>query len=114
VSRRNDEEAWWPTREIEEEYFAAEQGERYETDVWEPVVLAKLAEGIPMTLLEAAINVKEVEHFTKSDQNRVTAIMERAGWMRRHIRGHNGARLWIPPGTPNPPSTKPGPRRKTH
>jgi putative DNA primase/helicase len=114
VARRRDGEQWWPTREIEEEYFEAEQGARYEADVWEPIVLAKLAEGTPMTVAEAAINVKEVGQFTKGDQNRVTAIMERAGWERRHIRGHNGAKLWIPPGTPNPKSTKHGSRRKTH
>ena len=113
MARRRENEQWWPYREVEEMYFGAEQDARYEADVWEPVVLAKLAEGIPMTLLEAAINVKEVEHFTKSDQNRVTAIMERAGWIRRHVRGHQGARVWIPPGTPNPKPTKPGSRRET-
>ncbi len=133
VVRYRAGEAWWPSPEFEKEHFEPEQEERLATDLWEdPIrkwadkqvqpkevwtaVKGKSVKSIkPVKLDEIAFTVSEIAdqvlnrdlaHQVPNDRKRIGGILRRIGWVLREVRGPAGARLFIPPGAPNPKRTR--------
>jgi predicted P-loop ATPase len=108
VHRYKAGEHWWPTRELEVEHFIDEQDSRFEVDVWEDHILPFLSDKATITLSQISAEVLKVYEDRQNGQStrRIVAILERAGWQRRNVRGHGGVRHWIPPGVSNPPGIK--------
>lgn len=105
VYRFRQGETWWLAGD-EADTAAAVQAERYEGDPWEHPVLRYLDhlhtetqhQGSPdeimiAELLEHALLLPRAKWQAK-DQQRIAAILTRAGWERRQLR-RNGRRQWL-------------------
>ncbi|ABE62950.1 virulence-associated E [Nitrobacter hamburgensis X14] len=87
--------AWWPDREFEAEHIAPEQERRFEHDDWSQPISEYLKDKQSVTLIDVAAGALHVrrEDFSRSDQLRITAILEKVGW-ERGIPEH-GRRPWV-------------------
>jgi predicted P-loop ATPase len=90
-------EKWWPDGEFEREHILPEQQARFECDAWEEPVTAWLVGKVSVTVMEVAQQALCIEaaKFSRADQNRLGAILERLGWQ-RGPRVH-GIRRWVLP-----------------
>jgi Virulence-associated protein E-like domain len=97
VVRYREGMAWWPDRDFERDYAAAEQAARYEADVWEEPIRLYLDGGVSKTtILQVAKSVLDFERIDKlgtADARRIAAVMTSLGWVRGK-RGNNGERYW--------------------
>jgi predicted P-loop ATPase len=94
--RRGDQ--WWPDADFERTLIMPEQEKRFDADAWEDLVwdwLGRHAEK-RTTLHEVAVGACDVrtERLGRAEQNRISAIMERAGWTRGPRSGTH--RWWVP------------------
>ena len=89
---------WWPEAGFERQFIAPEQEARYEADAWEEEIKCFLKGKIKTTVLEVARDGLYIElpRIGTADQRRITAVLERLGW----VRGKRGgtARWWVPAG----------------
>jgi hypothetical protein len=95
-------EPWWLT-EQEERDLAPAQEEHVESDAWEDLVLRYAEAQAYVTMggvLTAAVG-KPKEQWDRRDQNRVAAILRRAGYHREKRRDASGVQFkaWRRPGT---------------
>ena len=86
---------WWPDRQFEREHFRPQQDARFEADAWEQAIAQALLGQSHVTvgkLAQEALGV-EIGKLGTIEQRRITAILERLGWVRgeRTMRG----RPWI-------------------
>src|SRR5205085_3987297 len=77
---------WWPDQQFEREHIAPEQEQRFDIDAWENLTVDWLRRQTDQRVTvqqvaEGALGVK-TDRLGKAEQNRITAIMERAGWRR--------------------------------
>ncbi len=95
-------EAWWPDKDFEAKHIAPEQSARYEHDDWEQPIVAWLMGKRDVTISEVAMHALNVrkEAFSKADQLRIAAILERTDWQRGTP--VHGRRPWMRV-TPPPP-----------
>jgi predicted P-loop ATPase len=77
-------EAWWPDRDFEAEHIKREQEARYEADAWEEPISEWLEAQERVTVIEIARRAlgMETQRVGTVDQRRITAILERCGWVR--------------------------------
>jgi Virulence-associated protein E len=89
---------WWPDAAFEREFIAPEQEARYEADAWEDEIRSFLTGKQRTTVLEIAKHSLEIElpRIGTADQRRITAALERLGWVRGKRAGT--ARWWVPSG----------------
>ena len=94
VGAFRDGATWWPDGEFEAQHIRAEQEARFEADAWEQVVWEWLGDRKKVTVFEVAKWALEIEtpRIGKADQRRISAILERLGWVRRPS---NGTRYWV-------------------
>ncbi len=94
VHRFKEREKWWPDKDFEVKHIKPEQEARYDADVWEDVIrdAIKLEKKITVTKVATHILLIENGRISRGDQNRITAILERLGWVRRRS---GGVRYWI-------------------
>ncbi len=89
-------ERWWPDAKFEREFAKQEQDARHENDVWEPSVI-KYLEGrssvFIVDVLSEAIDMPKAAQ-RRMEQNRISAILRRAGWERSKSRKNNGT-PWV-------------------
>jgi len=117
TQRYRDHEHWWPDREFEQSCIALEQENRYEPDVWEPLILDYLDILHPpkrTTLINIAVNVlgyeieppliqpqgqpqeprkTPINRFGPKEQARITAVLRHLGWVPKRT---NAERWWEP------------------
>ncbi|MDF3625774.1 virulence-associated E family protein [Brytella acorum] len=90
-----DGEKWWPDSQFEADHIAPEQEARYEADAWEEAVAQFLNGKSKITILEVARQALLIDtpKLGTSDQRRISAVLERLGWV-RGVRGNKGERYW--------------------
>lgn len=78
---------WWPDAAFELEHIAPQQKYRFDTDAWESIISQWLADSAKTSVLvkDVAIGAIQMDkqRIGRSDQNRITAILERLGWKRQ-------------------------------
>ncbi len=86
-------ESWWPEGDFERTHIAPEQEKRFEADVWEELVSRFLTGRDKTTVMEVAREglFLDVPKIGTADQRRITAIMERLGWVAKR---NNSGRWW--------------------
>lgn len=93
-------EPWWPSKDLEREYIAPQQAERYEADAWEHHITAWLVgkvAGITVSdVARGALNITR-ERLGVAEQRRIATALERLGWRRGKRTGASGSRTWILP-----------------
>lgn len=91
--RRGD--AWWPSRTFERDHIAPQQEARFEADAWEQAIAEWLVGKPRVTVLAVARDAVSVDapKLGTADQRRITAILERLGWIQK--RDKHG-RWWEP------------------
>jgi predicted P-loop ATPase len=90
---------WWPDAAFERQFIAPEQEARYEADAWEHEIGSFVAGKQRTTVLDVAQHGLRIElpKIGTADQRRITAALERLGWVRGKRAG--SARWWVvPPG----------------
>ena len=95
VKLYHDGVKWWPDGEFEAEHIRPAQEARFEADAWEEAIGQCLAGKARTTVLEVARYAlsMETQKLGTSEQRRISAILERLGWVRAS-RGHGGVRYW--------------------
>ena len=85
---------WWPDRAFEAEHIKPEQDARYEADAWEQAIAAFLTGKPKTTVLEVALHGLGFDKpkLGTADQRRITAALERLGWMQKRS---NGVRWYV-------------------
>ncbi|MBU8541606.1 virulence-associated E family protein [Falsiroseomonas tokyonensis] len=89
--------AWWPATDFEAKHIAPQQEARHEVDAWEQAIRDHLATAARTTVLEvahAALSL-DTRSVGTAEQRRISAALERMGWVRR---ASNGKRWWVRPG----------------
>jgi 5S rRNA maturation endonuclease (ribonuclease M5) len=99
VHRFHAKESWWPDQDFEREHIAPEQDARFEADPWEEAIEAHLADRKQTTVLELARTAigMETARIGTSDQRRITAILERLGWVRGRLEVGTRRQIFEPP-----------------
>ena len=94
--RFREGEPWWPDPVFERRWIQPEQEDRLECEAWDELVVNYLHERARVTALDVARNALGIEtpRIGRSETNRITAILERAGW--RRGRRDGGSRWWVP------------------
>ena len=88
--------AWWPATDFETQHIAPQQEARHEADAWEQVIRDQLISAHRTTVLEvarAALGL-ETRSVGTAEMRRISAALERMGWVRR---ASNGKRWWVRP-----------------
>ena len=90
---------WHPDKVFEQKYILPQQDSRYEDDAWEVPIryyltLKKLKKTYVGDILTDALQVEKSKH-NRADQNRVTAILQRIGWV-RWKKDTSGNIPWVP------------------
>jgi predicted P-loop ATPase len=95
VALFDDGSKWWPDAKFEREHIKPQQDDRYDSDVWEDRVRdwANLSPKFTTEEMARAIGI-ETPKISKTDQNRIAAILENQGW-KRGPRAHGGRRIWV-------------------
>ena len=90
-------ERWWPDQSFEAEHIKPQQDARYEADAWEQAISDYLGDKRQTTLLAVALHGIGFDkpRLGTADQRRISAAMERLGWVRGARSGANGERSWI-------------------
>jgi predicted P-loop ATPase len=98
VHRFRSGEQWWPGDAFEREHIEPEQEARFEPDAWEEAITDFLEGRKDVTVLEVARGALSIDtaKLGTVDQRRVTAILERLGWVRGKM-GSKGRRPWVIP-----------------
>lgn len=101
VSRYRAGTAWWPDAQFEALHMRPQQERRFEHDAWEDHVIPWLKGRQRVIVGQVLTDCLGIEkgRIGRSDQNRVTAMLERAGW--RRLPKHNGNVEWAPIPTDN-------------
>ena len=75
---------WWPDRTFEAVYIKPEQDARFDADAWETDILKWLEGKIECTVIDVARGALSLEtgKVSTREQNRITKILEAAGWER--------------------------------
>jgi predicted P-loop ATPase len=85
---------WWPDGAFERQHIAPQQEKRFEADAWEQAIGewleqrekdAKIRHDLPPVTVKLVANLAlsmETQKIGRADQNRITAAMERLGWVR--------------------------------
>lgn len=99
VQRYRAGDRWWPDREFENRFIAPQQDARFESDAWEERItefLSTLPEK-KTTVFEVAKSALNFEtaRIGTADQRRITATLERLGWVRGKREAGTGKRWWI-------------------
>jgi predicted P-loop ATPase len=76
---------WWPDKDFEQQHMVPQQAARYEGDVWAEPILRFLAVRQLTTVWEIARQALFIESakISKSDQLRISAVLEENGWARQ-------------------------------
>lgn len=103
---------WWPTAEFEREHIRPEQDARYDADVWTDTITAWLDEqprAARITIGDVAIRalIMKTDKIGRTEQNRITGIMIKHGWIRDGRTGRGNVR-WVR-GPDAPASCTPAP-----
>jgi len=117
VQLYRDKVNWWPDRKFEKEHIAPEQENRYEPDVWEPLIknyLDILHLPKRTTVINIAVNVlgyeiepplltaqgqpeearkTPINRFGPNEQARITAVLRHLKWVSKRT---NTERWWEP------------------
>jgi predicted P-loop ATPase len=97
VALYRNSERWWPDAKFEREHIMPQQEARYEADAWETEVFSFLGRCIEkrVTVMQVATDALSIERprLGTSEQRRISAALERAGWRRAPS---HGIRWWIP------------------
>jgi predicted P-loop ATPase len=85
---------WWPDADFEAEHIRKQQDARFEADAWEEAISGWLKDKPRATVLEVARGALGIEtaKLGTADQRRISAILERTGWVRARI---GAARWWV-------------------
>jgi predicted P-loop ATPase len=88
--------AWWPDADFERKYIRPQQSERYQADPWDEDVRAFIAGRQSVTVKQVAASALDLDKakIGRADQNRITAILQTAGWIRGKRSGHQ--KPWVP------------------
>lgn len=76
---------WWPDPQFERKHILGEQESRFDADVWEEAIGNYLATHdcvLVGSIARDALDIK-TERIGRTEQNRITAILERSGWVRQ-------------------------------
>lgn len=75
---------WWPDAAFEAEHIRPEQEARFEADVWEESISGYIENRTSVFVGEVAREALNIEKgkVGRADQLRITAALERSGWMR--------------------------------
>lgn len=89
---------WWPDEAFETEHIRPEQEERHDVDVWEDPIRLFLAERVEVLVGEVARGALHLasERIGRVQQNRIVAVLERAGWRRAQKKDRRGNWPWRP------------------
>ncbi len=93
-------EAWWPDDQFERQHIAPQQEARFEADAWEAAIGPWLEAKARVTVLDVARGALTMEtpRLGTAEQRRITAILERLGWVRLG-KGPQGVRYWAAGGS---------------
>ncbi len=85
---------WWPDRDFEAECIRPEQEARYASDSWEEIIAPWLDSRDEIMVSQVARDAIGMENhrLSRAEQNRITAILEHAGWQRS--RKVKGQQMW--------------------
>jgi predicted P-loop ATPase len=88
---------WWPDAEFEREHIKPEQESRFEEDVWEEAINGYIEARSSVMVGEVAREAlhMDMQRIGRADQIRITAALERAGWMRGK-KNRKGNIPWVP------------------
>lgn len=92
-------ENWWPDQGFERDTIKPEQEARFDTDVWEDAIRDHLigrSSVLVGEVAKTALGFAETARVSRSDQNRITAILQTLGWIRGK-RTMDG-KPWVRPG----------------
>jgi len=75
---------WWPDAAFEREHIAPQQDARFENDVWSEAIGGYLTNRASVLVGQVARDCLDMrtDRIGRADQNRITAILERFGWVR--------------------------------
>jgi predicted P-loop ATPase len=87
---------WWPDQAFEAQHIAPQQEARFEADAWEERIAEFLQGKTKATVLDIAQRGLSIDtpKLGTRDQRRITAALERLGWVRGERT--NGGRPWVP------------------
>ena len=80
-------EAWWPTRNVEQDHIMPQQKQRYEADAWEEKIAVFVSIRSDVTISEVARGALQMEtvRLGTAEQRRIAAVLENLGWERGKI-----------------------------
>lgn len=108
---------WWPDKDFERQHIMPEQERRYEGDAWEDLISDHLSDRRQTTVVEIACAVlgyegerpcftvpgdpqpmrgTAINQLSKSNQQRIAAILTKLGWERSKREPGTGRQLWKP------------------
>jgi predicted P-loop ATPase len=90
---------WWPDPQFEHKHILREQDARFDADVWEEAIgnyLATHDSVLVGSIARDALDIK-TERIGRTEQNRITAVLQRRGWVRQRKDGR-GNIAWKPGG----------------
>lgn len=108
---------WWPDKEFERQHIMPEQEARYEVDAWEDPIGDYLSDKRQTTVVQIACAVlgyegerprfavpgdpqlargTAINQLSKSNQQRIAAILTKLGWERSKREPGTGRQLWKP------------------
>jgi predicted P-loop ATPase len=95
-----DRQIWWPDKEFEEQFIQPQQEMRFESDPWEELVTTYIDTLFKVTIIDIAKNALYIDtaKVGTSDQRRISAILQRLGWVRGALNG-KGRLEWLRPTT---------------
>jgi Virulence-associated protein E len=75
---------WWPHKDFERQHIMPQQEARFEADAWEGMIAEWLTHKSQVLVGEVARGALEIEtpRIGRAEQNRITAALERLGWVR--------------------------------
>ena len=97
VERYRHGEQWWPDAAFEREHIQQEQEARFEADPWEEPITEWLRGRDKLTIFEVAREAlfKDTGTIGTADRNRITAVLQRLGWVRGKRTDKKGTRVWV-------------------
>jgi predicted P-loop ATPase len=97
VERYRHGEQWWPDAAFEQEHIQQEQEARFEADPWEEPIAEWLRSRERVTVFEVAREAlfKDTGTIGTADRNRITAVLQRLGWVRGKRTDKKGTRVWV-------------------
>jgi predicted P-loop ATPase len=98
VARYRSGAIWWPDKTFEQQHIMPQQAERYEADAWEESIAEYLKKVPKVTVSQVAKEALHIEtaRVARTDQNRISAVLEQIGW-KRLPKDWEGKRWWGPP-----------------